>query len=434
MYPKAPLSADKLFELIQQQFTGIADHRPMNVEIPLADALMSGFALFSLKDPSLLAFDGRRTSDSNLNKIYHIGRVPSDTQMRKILDGVAPEKLRPVFKCLVNHLEDTGILEQMSYMDGHYLLSVDGTGYFSSKQIHCDSCLQKVNRKTGEITYSHQILGAALVHPEQKTVIPLAPEPIIKQDGTRKNDCERNAAKRLLTAVRQDYPDMPLIVIEDALSANAPHIRELIRHDLRYILGVKQGDHAFLFEQIEQSCATGTIQKLEIVEKGTVHRFEWVNEVPLNASNPDLLVNFLAYWEVGKKKPQHFTWITDFALNPDTVYPIMRGGRARWKIENETFNTLKNQGYQFEHNFGHGECFLTTVFAMVMMLAFAVDQAQQLACPLFQAAWEKRRTKRALWEKMRALFETLEFASMHDILSAIAFGYRVEGLVINDSS
>ena len=78
----------------------------------------------------------------------------------------------------------------------------------------------------------------------------------------------------------------------------------------------------------------------------------------------------------------------------------MRGGRARWKIDNETFNTLKNQGYHLEHNYGHGERNLSVVLALMMMLAFLVDQVQQPCCPLFQAAWHKMKTKRHLWEEI----------------------------------
>jgi hypothetical protein len=428
------LSADALFGIIRQQFEKIKDHRPMNVVIPLGDALMSAFAMFSLKEPSLLAFDERRTSDKNLKKIYGIDQIPSDTQMRKILDAVHPSEISPLFKTVFGQLQRGGVIEQMVFMEGHYLLWVDGTGYFSSKEIHCESCLERVNKKTGEVTYSHQLLGAALVHPAQKAVMPFAPEAIIKQDGETKNDCERNAAKRFLEQLRHDHPDLPLIVVEDALSANAPHIRALEGHHLRYILGVKPGDHAFLFTYVQQAQAAGQTTEFELEENGIIHRFRFLNQVPLNASNPDLLVNFIEYWEVARKKTRHFTWITDFIITTENAYPIMRGGRARWKIENETFNTLKNQGYQFEHNFGHGHQHLSTVFAMLMMLAFAVDQAQQLACQLFQAAWDKLGSKRALWEKIRALFDTLEFQSMTDILRAIVFGYAVQGLTIYDSS
>ena len=190
----------------------------MNIEIDLVDALMSGFAMFSLKDPSLLAFDQRRAKPENLRQVFGIEKIPSDTQLRVILDEVKPEELRPLFKAVFQQLQRGKVLEKMTFMGQYYLASIDGTGYFSSKTVHCETCLQRQNRRTGEITYSHQMLGVALVHPDEKAVIPLAPEPIIKQDGQEKNDCERNAAKRLLAKLRQDYPRLPLIIIEDALT------------------------------------------------------------------------------------------------------------------------------------------------------------------------------------------------------------------------
>ena len=82
----------------------------------------------------------------------------------------------------------------------------------------------------------------------------------------------------------------------------------------------------------------------------------------------------------------------------------MRGGRARWKIENETFNTLKNQGYALEHNYGHGQKSLATVLMQLMLLAFLVDQAQEHGCAWFQAARRRFRSRTSLWEGMRALF------------------------------
>jgi hypothetical protein len=127
----------------------------------------------------------------------------------------------------------------------------------------------------------------------------------------------------------------------------------------------------------------------------------------LNKSNPDLLVNFLEYWETSKdndKNILYFTWITDIILTKENVFKVMRAGRARWKIENEVFNTLKNQDYHFEHNYGHGKSHLSTVFAMLMMLAFLIDQTQECCCPLFKAAKGTFRTKVYLWSKMQALF------------------------------
>jgi len=429
------LSADGLFKLVRKGFQKINDHREMNVEISLTDALMSGFALFSLKDPSLLAFDERRAKPENLQRVYRLRRIPSDTQMRTIVDEVEPQTLRPVYKSVFRALQRGKALEPLRFMGRYYLLSVDGTGYFTSKHIHCADCLERRNRRTGEITYAHQMLGAAIVHPDHPVVVPVCPEPIIKQDGVQKNDCERNAAKRFLTQLRQDHPRLPLIIVEDALSANAPHIQELKRHRLHFILGVKPGDHAFLFAHVAQAHTAGQTSEFEQTVAGVTHRFRFLNAAPLNESNAEVRVNFLEYWEIKGAQVRHFTWITDFTITSANAYDLMRGGRARWKIENETFNTLKNQGYHFEHNFGHGEHHLSVNFALLMMLAFAVDQAQQLACQFFQAAWHKMGSKRRLWERLRSLFYELPFASMTDIWRAIAFDFHIEGrVVIHDTT
>ena len=424
------LSADSLFALVRTGFERIPDQRAENAKISLPDALMSGFAVFSLKDPSLLTFDERRRIDSNLKSIYSIQKVPCDTQMRTILDGVEPEDIRPVFRDVFRRLHREKRLDEFVFLGGSYLVSLDGTGYFSSKKVHCDGCLQKVNKKTGEVTYSHQLMGAVVIHPDRREVIPLMPEPIMKQDGETKNDCERNAAKRFLAQLRQDYPHLTFTITEDALSPNAPHIRELQKHDFHYILSVKKGDHEYLFEQVALARHEGRTTEFEQRDGRVVHRFSFINQIPLNKSNPDLLVNFVEYWETSKGKTRHFSWVTDFTISKLNVFSIMRGGRARWKVENETFNTLKNQGYHFEHNFGHGEKNLSVVFAMLMMLAFLVDQVQQLACDLFQAVLDAKGSKKRLWEHMRALVRTLEFKSMELLFKAILYGYKAKVVVL----
>ena len=437
------LSADTLFRLLHSLFGSVPDPRSGEVEIPLDDALMSAFAMFSLKDPSLLAFDHRRRNPTdNFRTIYGINRVPSDSQMRAVLDPVDPAGLRAPFREIFRRLQRGKALKRFVYLDGYYLLSLDGTTYFSSAKIHCPSCLVKQHRN-GNITYSHQLLGATLVHPDLKEVIPLAPEPIIQQDGQNKNDCERNATRRWLKSFRQEHPHLPVIVVEDALSSNAPHLRDLREARAHYIIGVKPGDHAFLFEHLQTLDEAGQMQVLTLVDPATnvLHHFRFCEGVPLNESNPDELVNVLLYWEIhpnqkaeAKVKVQHFSWITDLDLNAETVWDIMRGGRARWKIENETFNTLKNQGYNLEHNYGHGEQNLSVVLALMMMLAFLVDQVQQLCCPLFQAAWHKMKTKCHLWEEIRNHFRTLLFDSMAELLRALVRGIAPQKPVFENSS
>jgi hypothetical protein len=425
------LCADRLFALVRADFEQVTDQRADNAKISMPDALMSGFAMFSLKDPSLLAFDERRTTDSNLGSIYGIEEVPGDTQMRTILDDVDPVEIRPAFRDVVRQLQRSKELEQFRFLDGSYLVSLDGTGYFSSKTIHCSSCMQKVNQKTGEVTYYHQLMGGVIIHPSLREVIPLMPEPILKQDGETKNDCERNAAKRFLAQLKQDYPGLTFTITEDALSPNAPHICELEKYGFHYILGVKEGDHEYLFEQVALARQEERTTEYERRSGGVVHRFSFVNQMPLNKSHPDVLVNFVEYWEIGKDQTQHFCWVTDFRITELNVFTIMRGGRARWKVENETFNTLKNQGYHFEHNFGHGKKNLSVVFVALMMLAFLVDQVQQLACALFQAVLEKKGSRKRLWEHMRALFKTLEFESMTQLFEAILYGYKAKVVILS---
>jgi hypothetical protein len=431
------LSADSLFRLVRSRFKRFADPRSADVDIPLHDALMSAFAMFSLKDPSLLAFDERRRDpNDNFRTIYGINRVPSDSQMRAILDPVAPADVRSPFQDVFRRLQRGKALEPFVYLDGHYLISLDGTTYFSSSKVHCPSCLEKRHRGGG-VTYSHQLLGATLVHPDRKEVIPLAPEPIVNQDGHTKNDCERNATRRWLKQFRQEHPYLPVIIIEDALSANAPHLDDLRDARMHYIIGVKPGDHAFLFEHLRAADEAGQTRTLTLDDEATgiLHHFRFHNGVPLNESQSDHLVNVLEYWEIDAHgKVQHFSWITDFVLTPDNVYDIMRGGRARWKIENETFNTLKNQGYCLEHNYGHGEQNLSVVLALLMMLVFLVDQTQQLCCPLFQAAWKKKGTKRHLWEEIRSHFRTLVFNSMAELLTALVRGIAPQKPVLQNSS
>lgn len=419
------LNADALFSTMRTGFAGIRDHRLGKVTHTLADSLMAGFALFSVKDPSLLAFDERRErGPHNLMTIYGMGSIPCDTSMREILDGVDPNDLRPLFKAAFRQLQRGKILEKLVFMEDCYLLNLDGTGYFSSDSRHSDACLERKNKKTGKITYHLQTVGAAIVHPDYKEVIVLPPETIRKQDGEKKMDCERNAVRRFLVKLRQDHPHLQLIVNEDGLSSNGPHIEDLEANNLHYILGAKEGDHEFLFQYVDDAVANGNALELTVTKKDAshlTHCFRVVYNAPLNKKHQDKRSTFVEYWEENSKtgKTQHFSWITDLTITEENVYQFMRGARSRWKIENETFNTLKNQGYQFDHNFGLGKKHLSEVFVLLMMLAFLVDQIQQLCCPLFQAAWKRFKTKRSLWEKVRSKFNEFYIESMEDLYRSL---------------
>jgi len=424
--PRKELSADGLFTLIREGLGRVGDPRPGSPAIPLGDALMAAFAMYSLKEPSLLAFDRDRRNDPNMQAIYRVGHVPSDTSMREILDPVDPDEIRPLFTDVFRSLQRGKALEGFVYWNECYLLSLDGTQYFSSDKVHCPSCLTKQSRR-GAVAYSHAAVGAAIVHPDRREVIPLCPEPIIRQDGQTKNDCERNATRRLLAHVRREHPHLGFIVVEDGLSSNGPHVRDLLDQGMHFILGAKPGDHPFLFEQAARAQDEGRASSLEIVDPqtGIKRSYTAATGLPLNESHPDLLVNFVCCVERKADKLTTFSWVTDLPLGPPrTMLPLIaRGGRARWKIENETFNTLKNQGYHFEHNYGHGVKNLSSILMLLMMLAFLVDQTQQIACPLFRAALAAIQCRQRLWQRLRALFFAYAVHSMAEIYELLLRGH-----------
>jgi hypothetical protein len=426
------LNADALIQLMREDFREIPDHRADNAKISLDDALMSALAMFQLKDPSLLAFDKRRRGEpENLHTIWGIADIPSDSQMRDILDPLELSSLRTPFRTAFRQLQRGKDFEKMTFLDGHYLLSGDGTGFYSSEKVSSDYCMGKKS-KNGNTLYYQQMYAAAFVHPDHKEVIPVFPEMITRKDGAQKNDSERNAARRFYAEFRREHPHLKVIVVEDGLSSNGPHIRDLTGLDLRFILGAKPGDHRFLFDWVDEATLLGKATEFEYTdpeEPGKIHYFRFINQAPLNQSNQYLLVNFLEYWQVDKHgRITKFSWVTDLPITRENAVEVMRAGRARWKIENETFNTLKNQGYNLGHNYGLGKKNLSAVFAILMMLAFLLDQIQQMSCWLFQEAWEKAESKRYLWESIRSFFRNYRVDSMETILRAIAHGFECHEL------
>ena len=402
------LSVPGLLNIVHQQFSKIPDIRNFSRKnsILLTDHLMSGLAVFGLKCPSLLDFDRKRSDNiiaQNLHDLYHVNVAPCDTYLRERLDQVDPDSLRSTFTKVFAVFQRGKGLEEFTFLDGHVLISGDGTGHFSSGKVSCPHCCKKEHRN-GKITYYHQMFGVCIVHPDKKNVIPLCPEVILNKDGSSKNDCERNACKRFLQNFRREHPHLKAILIEDGLSSTAPHIRMIEEAGLKYILGAKPGDHEFLFEQLETS---QDIVYYEITtEDGVYHQFKFLNNASLNKSNQDLKTNVIEYRQTDLKgKELNFSWVTNIQVSTKNVLKITKGGRARWKIENETFNTLKNLGYNFEHNYGHGKKYLSTVLCLLMMLAFLIDQIQEICCSLFKKCRKFTRTYYNLWACMRTLFQ-----------------------------
>jgi hypothetical protein len=425
---------------MRQSFELVEDKRAKNSSHKLPDILMMGFAMFALKYPSLYDFEQQtEVEKKNLQRVYGIEKICSDTQLRDVLDSINPDFLRQLFPKKFDNLEKIGVLEEFGYKIGSttfHLISCDGVEHFSSKKVNCPCCLSKKHRN-GTTTYHHNMLCAALVHPDKREVFIMDVEPIIRQDGHIKNDCERNAAKRLQENMGKKYEKYQkkyhFLLIEDALYANAPHIEQLENNHYSYILNVKPDSHKSLFAGVEAQKSVKGTRTYSYIENGIKHQFEYLNNVVLCHSSPSTLVNFVRYIQTDKKgKTTTFTWITNIKLTENKLIAIMRAGRARWKIENETFNTLKNLGYHFEHNYGHGQDHLSTMFAYLMLHAFYIDQLIQSCCHIFKEIEKNISTKVKIWSTIRAIFQTTLVQSIQEIYTQIAllFNFKLKGVYL----
>jgi hypothetical protein len=422
------INYDGQISQLRQQFEQINDTRAVNCSYSLPDLLMSVFAMFSLKYESLLDFEKQsNAAKANLKNIFGIKKFSSDSCLRKVLDKIDWKNLRSLFKNQFDQLTKLGIIENYQYLGGYTLISVDGVEHFSSKKIHCDCCLTKTH-KEGEITYSHSMLCAVMVHPNQSEVFTIGTEPIQGQDGNEKNDCERNASKRLINWLSEVYAESKFLFIEDALYSTAPNIEQIRKYNWDFILAVKPDGHKYLFRQFDiRRLVNKSIKTHHYQEKGVKYAFWFFNNVSINESNPSIKVNFFFCKQTDKKgKITNFSWVTSLEITPINIVELMKAGRSRWKIENETFNTLKNQGYRFEHNYGHGYKHLSCIFAHLMLLAFLTDQVIQRCNKAFQAIRRVVLTKVKIWFCVRAAFTLKEYLNFSAIYLDIASQFRVQ--------
>ncbi len=424
MKPKKHLSFGNLRKIFSTRVLQIEDPRQHEkVCHDLHDRCLSAFAMMFFQDPFMLAFQQRlqdHLHKNNLQSLFNVGSIPKSTQLRDVLDQIPSSAFEPIFSDYFSLLQRSKLLEKFQFFNKMYLISIDGTQYFSSEVISCSACLTKT-MKNGAIIYSHQFVGASIVHPNQRQVIPLAPEPIQNADGTSKQDCERNAGKRLIQNIRKTHPKLNIIITGDSLLSNQPFLHTLKANRMSFMLVVKPGDHKFLFNHLSVIKKLNKIHRLEFHDaKGRLHIYEWVNGVPLNGSQGADNVNFFEYTIMaGQKKNFHCTWITDLPVNQANVEMLVKGARARWKIENENFNTLKNQGYHAEHNFGHGQQCASFNFLICILLAFLAHQILELADPLYQQCRKKFSARKEYWNQLRCTIRILIFNSWEHLLEFI---------------
>jgi hypothetical protein len=402
-----------------------------NSQYTMQDVALSAFSVFFTQSRSFLAYQRTMQLEqghNNAKSLFEVIDIPSDVQIRNLLDRVAPVEMSAPFWDILGWLEHNGELAKHEYGvtglgEPRWLCALDGTQYYHSTKIHCPNCT--VSHHDEVTHYAHTVLIPALVRPGQAEVLVLEPEYIVPQDGAVKQDCERNAARRWIERNSGQLAGHHTTILADDLHCNQPFCELLLSQHIDFILVCKPDSHPTLYAEVERlsHVPDGMGHVNDRIWTGKVHErwdYCYVQQIPLTAQPHARLVNWcdltITCEETGAVL-FHNAWTTNLNLTDRSVRHVVAAGRARWKIENENNNVLKNQGYNLEHNFGHGKQFLSTVLVTLMLLAFLVHTVLQLCDQTYQQVRLILATRKTFFDDIRALTRYLFFDSWAALLA-----------------
>jgi hypothetical protein len=418
---------------------GFPDKRTgSNTVYPMEDVGMGAFAVFFTQSPSFLQFQrdmDKKLGKSNAQSLLQMGAIPCDNHIRDLLDEVPPAEVLPMFGYLVDGLEASGHLETYRSVNGTLLVGLDGTEHHSSKKIDCKQCNTKQHRN-GEVTYSHTVITPVVVAPGNDTVIPLEPAFVVPQDGHEKQDCENAAAKRWLRQYGKRYRELGVTILGDDLYCRQPVCEVILDEQLNFILVCQPESHQTLYEWVEGLEVSGGVQTVTAKRwTGKTHEtdtYRFVNQVPLRDGAEALLVNWCELITTGAEGKVLYqnAFTTGYDISKANVVEIASAGRARWKVENENNNVLKTKGYHLEHNFGHGEKYLSSVLVALNLLAFLFHVVLGLMDSRYQLVRQALGARQTFFDDIRALTRYLFFESWEALLCFMMRGLELEGAEI----
>jgi hypothetical protein len=387
----------------------------------MADIGLAAFSVFFMQSPSFLGHQRTLAEGhgrSNCQTLFGMAAIPSDNHIRQMLDGNSPAAFDELF---LKGLEITAAADGLApfkRLGGRLLVALDGTEHFGSRKLGCPQCSAR-RRTDGGTEYFHAFLGASVVAPGHTQVLPLPPEFIVPQDGAEKQDCERAAAKRWLARHAVALARFRPVYLGDDLYACQPIAQAIRDTGGNFILTCKPGSHQTVTEYL-----TGVELKEHrqvVVQRGkkTTCVYRWLTEVPLRGTADALVVNWFSIetFNAAGKSTYRNAFVTDLPVTADTVAELAACGRARWKIENETFNVLKAKGYNLEHNFGHGKQTLSSLLVSLNLLAFAT--VANLCVRAWSTAVAARGAKYRFFEHLRTITAYIVFPSWQALLEAI---------------
>lgn len=401
----------------------------------MVDGVLAAFAVFFMQSSSFLAQQRLLQSKkgrSNARSLFQVEEIPSDQQIRNLVDPLSNEYFQEDFWFLLDELKDQQRFLPFRNDLNTYSIALDGLNFFSSEKISCAKCLKREDRSGTEHFY-HSAITPVFVKPGQAQVLPLPPEFIVPQDGSEKQDCERVAAKRWLAQHHGHFSDHWVTYLGDDLYANQP-LCQLIAETYHqfFIFVCKPESHTGLYEWIDFLGQTNALENITQRQwngkYGELWQYRFTPQVPLRTGDEAFLVNWfelvIAHETTGEIL-YHNSFVTNHAITAANVIPLAQVGRTRWKIENENNNTLKTKGYHLEHNFGHGQQDLANVLATLNLLAFLIHTIQELIEPAYQRLRRALGARKTFFNDLRALTRYMIFDSWQDL-----FLFMEEGLEI----
>jgi hypothetical protein len=427
----SPLTLNTLLAPLREAMQTFPDRRKgKNVHYALVDVAASAFSVFFTQCPSFLAHQQamqEMRGTNNAKTLFGVQEIPTDPHIRALLDAVPPTALFPVFDQYFSLLHEQKILDAEQRPDGTLLLALDGTWYFSSKTVHCPSCCTRKHRD-GTITYYHGMLTPVLVAPENEHVFALAPEFIVPQDGTTKQDCENQAAKRWIRAHAAWCREHHIVLLGDDLYAHQPLCELLLQEQCPFLFVCLPTSHPFLYDWLAALDTQDLHTHTKRVCKGAyaeIWTYRYATQLPLRGSADALLLNWceltITREDTGKELYKN-AWVTPLSMTAETVQERVTCGRARWKVENENNNTLKTKGYHLEHNFGHGQQHLAAMLATMNILAFLCHTILECADARYRLLREKLPSRATFFQDLRALLRYLCFADWDHLLQFMLAG------------
>jgi len=431
-FGKNALTFSDVVKQLRTTFETFSDQRTgKNTSYTMTDAGLSAFSVFFMQSPSFLDF--QRTMQetqgkNNAQTLFGVFQIPTDNHIRTLLDGVKPATVYPLFDFVFDGFQRSGVIDFFRTGDKRLLLALDGTDYFSSQKLHGPCCSSKTHGN-GKVSYSHTVVTPVLVKPGSDKVIPLAPEFVRPQDGYEKQDCEINASLRWLDSRGSQYAALGATVLGDDLYCHEPFCRALLSKGFGFILVCKPLSHKTLYEWVDDLERNGSV-KTVVYTRWTGKRHEtdtyrYVSAVPLRDADDSLTVNWceISTRTADGKVLYRNAFATSLTVDDANVAEVVASGRARWKIENENNNTLKTKGYHFEHNYGHGEQYLSSLLATLIMLAYLLHTLLDLMDDKFCLLRQILPSRKRLFDDMKALTTYLCFDSWEHLLEFMLEGW-----------